>query len=180
MMITPGFEVQLYNSTGLESVSKQRDAIRLSNDSILCMFLDLRNVKENLRLTHTLKFQSKTTVQINVTVEAVDNITKWNEESLTLNIPDLNLTSGVGLRTERTTPTGPWLKGCQERVRLREMCVTGSSLLQGKRGFRPWEVGTTAAGIAVVILFVVFLLQCTGKLSVCTHGIYIRVRRTVE
>ncbi|KAL5258099.1 hypothetical protein ACHWQZ_G012900 [Mnemiopsis leidyi] len=97
-----------------------RDGIRISKDAILAMYL-LKPVLRPLNLTFTLKFEVNSSVEVNVTVESkVDGrYVNTDNKSLTLNIPDLNLTSKVGLRTELVREEGgDWVpnKMCTERV----------------------------------------------------------------
>ena len=100
----------------------QRDDIRISKDAILAMFL-LNPVLQTLNITYTLKFLTKSALQVNVTVES--DSAGIVEESITLDIPDLNLVSKVGLRTKAVEGPDRNLapdKTCTDKIQVLKMC----------------------------------------------------------
>ena len=151
---------------GHSTTDNQRDGIRISKDAILAMYL-LDSVVRPLNLTFTLKFEVNSSVEVNVTVESkVDGrYVNTDNKSLTLNIPDLNLTSKVGLRTElvREEGGGDWVpnKMCTERVQVLEMC-SGFHSYTEVDGVN-W--GPIVASVLFIVLLVGLVLWKTGNLQ---------------
>ena len=106
-----------------DTMPNQRDDIRISKDAILAMFL-LNPVSQTLDITFTLMFQTKSTLQVNVTVES--DSAGILEKSTTLDIPDLNrLVSKVELRTRAEEGADRHLapdKNCTDKIQVLKMC----------------------------------------------------------
>ena len=93
--------MKLFNNTSTKPDS--RDTIRISKDSVVSMYVvDMRSKMRNITLTYLLEFETKTTVH--VTISAVeDSGSEAISENTTLEVPDLNRASTIGVRTERHT-----------------------------------------------------------------------------
>ena len=144
-------KLTLINGTGRESESKQRDKIRFSDDSIISIYVDLHYVVKDTSLTYTLKFLSNTTIQLNVTAWYTKNPTLWEEQSLILEVPNLNRTAGVRFRSLREqTLTEDWDRECMERPQLKQICY-GYEVEKKK----PWVIVTIALFVVGVVVLVV-------------------------
>ncbi|XP_063692384.1 uncharacterized protein LOC134824412 [Bolinopsis microptera] len=157
-------KLTLINGTGRESESKQRDKIRFSDDSIISMYLELHYVVKDTSLTYTLKFLSNTTIQLNVTAWYTRNPTLWEEQSLTLEVPNLNRTAGVRFRSlSEQTITEDWDRECMERPQLKQICygnsgeVVEKKKVKKKKGPGVWVIVTIIALVVVGVVVLVVL-----------------------
>ena len=158
-------KLALINGTGRESESKQRDKIRFSDDSIISIYLDLHYVVKDTSLTYTLKFLSNTTIQLNVTARYTKNPTLWEEQSLMLEVPNLNRTAGVRFRSLRDQ-TEDWDRECIERPQLKQICYGNSGeVVEKKEGLDVWTWVIVTIALVVVGVVVLVVLHRIGHLK---------------